>query len=118
MTRFRFDILDDLTEGPNVAISVTTPDGKGVQLYGEVVLDGRCVVVRQFAIYGAEVTAGYLGLVTLRAMARDAMETFDVDTIRIEEARRISGANPGRTLTLTFFRSARPDDSGIAPPLG
>jgi hypothetical protein len=115
MADFRFDILDDLSDGSSVAVSVTTPEGKGVQLYGEVILNGRHAVIRQFSIHGAEVTTGYLGLATLRAMARDAMETFDVDSIRIEEARRISGANPGRTLTLTFIRSAGQDDPGIAP---
>jgi hypothetical protein len=56
--------MDDLTDGPY----------------------GRNLVIRQFSIFGEEVTAGYLGAVTLRAMARDAMETFDVDSIRIEEA--------------------------------
>jgi hypothetical protein len=116
VTRFHFAILDDLSEGPNLAILATTSEGKSVQLYGEVALVGRNVVVRQFAIYGAEVTAGYLGLVALRAMVRDAMETFGVDSIRIEEARRISGANPGRTLSLTFLRSAGSDDPGVAAP--
>jgi len=110
MAAFRFDVIDGLTEGANVAVLVTTPDGKGAQLYGEVALDGRNLIIRQFAIYGAEVTIGYLGAAVLRAMARDAMETFDVDSIRIEEARRISGANPGRTLTLTFRRHTGSDD--------
>jgi hypothetical protein len=35
-----------------------------------------------------------------------AMEVFDVDRIRIEEARRTSGAHAGRVVkTLTFRRS-------------
>ena len=116
MALFRFDVLDDLTDGPNVAVSVTTPEGKAVQLYGEAVLDGRNLVIRQFSIFGEKVAAGYLGVANLRAMARDAMETFDVDSIRIEEARRISGANPGRALTLTFFRYSCPIDLGVAAP--
>jgi hypothetical protein len=41
-------------------------------------------------------------------MAQAAMEEFDVDCIRIEEARRISGANPGRTIgSIEFRRRAR-----------
>jgi hypothetical protein len=39
-------------------------------------------------------------------MARAAMEVFDVDCIRIEEARRTTGAHAGRTVkTITFRRS-------------
>ncbi len=114
MTRFRFDVDAELTAGAIVGVSVTTPEGKVVQLYGDLVLAGRNLVIQQFAIYGEEVAPGYLGAATLRAMARDAMETFAVDSIRIEEARRISGANPGRAITITSRRHAGSDDPGFA----
>jgi len=42
------------------------------------------------------------GIAGLRKLARAAMEEFDVDCIRIEEARRTSGA--GRTVERIEFR--------------
>ncbi|MGE0119871.1 MAG: hypothetical protein AB7S71_10960 [Dongiaceae bacterium] len=105
---FVFVLDEELSEDDLVALVVTTPAGQTVQIWAEVELIGRTATLRQFAIYGVDVSAKELGLAALRAMARAAMEDFDVDCIRIEEARRTSGANPGRTArSIEFRRRAR-----------
>jgi len=105
---FAFAIDEELSEGDLVAVAVTTPSGKTVQLWAEVELAGRTIVLRQFAIYGVDASPGELGWTVLRGMAHAAMEEFDVDCIRIEEARRTSGARPGRALRpIEFRRRAR-----------
>jgi hypothetical protein len=102
---FSFEIDEELSEDDLVALIVTTPSKKRVQIWTEVELDGRTAVLRQFAIYGVGVRPGSLGGTELRQMARAAMEVFDVDCIRIEEARRTTGAHAGRTVkTITFRR--------------
>src|SRR5436305_8760900 len=95
---FVFALDEELSEGELVAVIVTTPSGKTVQLYAEVELAGRMIVLRQLAIYGVNAQPGALGPVALRNMARAAVEDFDVDSIRIEETRRTSGAGPGRAV--------------------
>jgi hypothetical protein len=102
--KFSFALDEELSEGDVVAITVATPDGRTLQLYSEVELRGRIAILRQFAIYGLDIGAGQLGSRVLRRLAQAVMEEFDVDVIRIEEARRTSGANPGRSLTLEFQR--------------
>lgn len=106
-TGFLFEVYEELTEGPLVSLQVTTPDGRRIQLWSEVELQASALVLRQFAIYGVDVVAKGLGAQVLRDMAQALMEVFDVGTIRIEEARRTSGVNPGRTArTLEFHRRA------------
>lgn len=105
MRRWAFDVDEELSEGNHVALVATGPEGKIVRVWAEVEEPfGRDVVLRQFAIYGDDVEPGSLGLTALRQMARDAMEQFDVDSIRIEEARRTSGAFPGRAVSGLEFR--------------
>lgn len=101
---FTFTLDEELSEDDLVALIVTTPSGETVQLYAEVELTGRTIILRQFAIYGVSVGAREFGAPALRSMARAGMEAFDVDCIRIEEARRTSGASPGRTLRPIEFR--------------
>jgi len=101
---FVFVVDEGLCEGALIGLVVTTPAGATVELWSEVELTGRTVVLRQFAIFGVDVSARELGAGVLRAMARAAMEEFDVDRIRIEEARRTSGAVPGRTIPVIEFR--------------
>ena len=101
---FRFEIDEELSEGELVALEVATPGGRVVQVWTEVELIGRIAVLRQFAIYGVTAAAGEIGARVLRDMARAAMEVFDVDGIRIEEARRTSGAGPGRVVRAVEFR--------------
>jgi hypothetical protein len=101
---FVFEIDDELSSGDLLALIVTLPGGDTLQVWAEVSLVGRVAVLRQFAIYGMGMGPREVGLRTLRSMARAAMEVFDVDCIRIEEARRTSGANPGRTLRAIEFR--------------
>lgn len=114
---FTFVLDEELSEDDLVAVSVTTPSGKTVHIYAEVELAARTVVLRQFAIYGVNVTTGELGATLLRNMARAAMEDFDVDCIRIEEARRTSGARSGRTVRTIEFRRRRRQDDSNAPDL-
>jgi hypothetical protein len=64
MACFRFDVDNELTAGTVVGVVVTAPDGKIVQLYGDVALVGRDLIIQQFAIYGMDVTAGSLGVAT------------------------------------------------------
>ncbi|MFI4988316.1 MAG: hypothetical protein ACHQF3_12820, partial [Alphaproteobacteria bacterium] len=94
--------------GNLVAVIATTPSGKTIQLYAEVELVERTLVLRQFAIYGVNAASGELGWTMLRKLAYAALEDFDVDRIRIEEARRTSGANPGHAVRSIEFR--RRDD--------
>lgn len=104
--KFSFEIDEELSEDDLVALIVTTPSRDQVQIWTEVELNGRTAILRQFAIYGLGVGVGSLGSTTLRQMARAAMEVFDVDCIRIEEARRTSGAYTGRTVKAITFRRA------------
>ncbi len=101
---FSFVVEEELCEGDLVAVTVTTPGGRDVQLYADVELVGRTAILRHLAIYGVNVASRELGWAVLRGMARAAMEVFDVDCIRIEEAWRLSGANPGRSLRPIEFR--------------
>lgn len=99
-----FELDEELSEGDLVGITVTTPLGRTVELWAEVKLVERTAVLRQFAIYGVDLEPGRLGVAALREMAQAAMEAFDVDSIRIEEARRTSGAGSGRTVGPIEFR--------------
>ncbi len=101
---FQFEFIEDLSEDNLVAVVVTTPDGRALELMSEVDLTGRTLVLRQFAIWGVGVGPGELGWPALRRLVRAVMETFDVDAIRIEEALRTSGANPGRTAKVIEFK--------------
>ena len=101
---FSFVVDEELSEGNLLALVATSAAGQKVLLYAEVELAGRRAVLRQFAIYGVNVVARELGPRFLRQMADDAMEVFDVDCIRLEEARRTSGAVPGRTIRAIEFR--------------
>jgi len=101
---FRFELDEELSEGNLVALEVGTPTGRAIQLYAEVELIGRTGILRQIAIYAANMVPNDFGIAGLRKLARAAMEEFDVDCIRIEEARRTSGAGAGRTVERIEFR--------------
>ncbi|MDH3228435.1 MAG: hypothetical protein OEN55_01460 [Alphaproteobacteria bacterium] len=101
---FVFELDEEFSEGDLVAMTVTTPSGKRVHIWAAVELAGRNVILRQFSIYGVDANPGELGLVVLRDMAQAAMEVFDVDFIRIEDARRTSGAGAGRAVGPIEFR--------------
>ena len=101
---YTFALDEELTTGDLVAVMVTTPSGKRVQLWAEVEIRDRVIVLRQFAIYGVDAGPRELGLRALRNLAHAALEVFNVDIIRIEEARRTAGANPGRTVPSIEFR--------------
>jgi hypothetical protein len=100
-----------LSEDDLVALVVTTPSGATVETWAEVELAARTATLRQFAIYGVDTGRGGLGPGMLRGMALAAMESFDVDCIRIEEARRTSPAAPSRTVRpIEFRRRSRQND--------
>jgi hypothetical protein len=112
---FIFELDEELSDDNLVAVIVTTPSGKTLQLYAEVELAGRTMILRQLAIYGLTATAGGLGVRALFKMAHAAMEDFDVDRICIEDTRRVSVAGAGRAVRpIEFRRQARQDDSEIA----
>src|SRR5438132_10336228 len=81
---FLFPLDEELSEHNLVAVVVTTPTNRAIQIWTEVELAGRTAILRQFAIYGIDAAPRHIGAVTLRAMARAAMEEFNVDCIRIE----------------------------------
>jgi hypothetical protein len=101
---FAFSIDEELSDGDLIAFVIETPSGKTIQVWSEVEILGRTILLRQFAIYGVDSAPGDPGWTVIRAMARAALEFFDVDCIRIEEAHRISAANPGRIVRPIEFR--------------
>jgi hypothetical protein len=101
---FSFELDAGLTEGNFLVFSVHIPDGRRVDILGEFELHAGQVNIRQFGIYGVGFAARDLGPSVLREMARAALEGFDVQIIRIDGARRTSGANPGRTVGSIAFR--------------
>ena len=101
---FVFELDEELSEDNLVAMTITAPSGQTVHVWTEVELDGRVAILRQFAIYGVNAQPGEFGQTLLRDMAQAAMEKFNVDLIRIEETRRVSGAGPGRAVRPLRFR--------------
>lgn len=102
---FVLEPIEELCEGSLLAVAVTTPTGQRVQIWTEVELvQGKTAVLRQLSIYGVTVGSRELGPVMLRRMVHAAMEAYDVDCIRIEEALRISGASRRRTKPIVFRR--------------
>lgn len=104
MNGFTIAVNDRLSEGNLVALDVGLPDGQLLTVWAEVVLEGRTALLRQFAIYRHEERSSMPGAALLLRLAQAVMEEFDVDLIRIEEARRTSGANPNRTVKTIEIR--------------
>ncbi|CAN0484502.1 unnamed protein product [Phaeothamnion confervicola] len=98
------EIFEDLSRQNIAAGRVTAAGGVILEFMSEVELTDRVITLRQFAIWGVGVGPGELGWVALRRLAREMMEIFDVDRIRIEEPLRRSGANPGRTARTIEFK--------------
>jgi len=112
-----FELDEELSDSDLVALTVTTPLGHRIQVWSQVELNGREVLLRQFAIYGLNMASGDFGLGELRRLVDATMEAFDVDSIQIDETRRTSGAGAGRVLRPLVFRrrkhEADPDSSSI-----
>ena len=106
MGRFRFEFPSTFREDNLLALRATAPGGEELVLWGEVSLGAREIVLRQMAIWGVNVGPNELGIRLLRQAARDLMEEFDVDTLRIVQARRTSGANPDRAVADVVLRRA------------
>ena len=92
------EVDEELSQDGLFGATITTPSGKKVEIWAEVELKGKCAVVRQPSIDGVNVSTNALGVAELRGIVKALMEEFDVDCVRIEEARRTSGAFPGRTV--------------------
>lgn len=108
-SEYQFAILDELSEGSLVAITARRSGGGEILIWAEIELDGREAILRQPFISGFDSATnrdlqGQLNQRGVRRLAQEAMEQFDVDCIRIEQARRISGANPGRSIKCLVFR--------------
>ncbi len=106
---YRFTLLQDLSEDSLVAIRADLPGGEAILIWAEVELDGRTAILCQPFIGGFDAATGRdmqgrLGPRGVRRLVHEAMEQFDVDCIGIEQARRISGANPGRPVKNLVFR--------------
>jgi hypothetical protein len=102
---FVFEIDEGLCDGDMGALSVTTPSGKTFRVLATMrVLDDRTLELRDIGVYGVFVAPGEIGAAAMRQAIYAAMEVFDVDCIRIEEARRYSGAGPGRAVRPIEFR--------------
>jgi len=101
---YAFELDDELSEGDLVALRAVAADGHAILLYAQVELTEQTVILRQLAIYGVGTGPGDVGPARLRQLVRALMEEFDVDHIRIEEARRLTGANPNRTVRGISFR--------------
>jgi hypothetical protein len=69
----------------------------------EVMLEGRCLVLRGLHVHGVDVGVNELRVAGLRRMVREVMEDLDVDAIVIEGSVRTTGADPGRTPRLLRF---------------
>lgn len=108
-SEYKFAILGELSEGNLVAIAARRSDGAEILIWAEIELEGREAILRQPFISGFDSATnrdlqGRLDRRGVRRLAQEAMERFDVDCIRIEQARRISGANPGRSVENLVFR--------------
>lgn len=99
-----FEIDPGLSSDDLVALTVTLPGGETLSIWSQVELAGRTAILRQFAIYGADDQHLRIGPRLLREMIRTALEVFDVDCIQVVEARRTSGAGPGRIVPRLTFR--------------
>jgi hypothetical protein len=105
---FTFEIDEVLSEGSLLGLTVTMPTGAVVELWAEVELRDRTAILSQFAIYAVPASGPGPRPALLRKMALAAMEEFDVDCIRIEEALRTTGPRTGRTVErITFSRAAK-----------
>ena len=96
---FTFEIDEGLCLENMGALRITVPSGKAFGILADMrVLDDTTLVLSGLSVYGLNAAPGEIGAVVLRQAIYAAMEVFDVDCIRIEEARRHSGAGPGRAV--------------------
>lgn len=108
MRRFHFEFPSAFREDNLVALKATAPSGEELLVWAEVSLGVREIVLRQLAIWGVNIGPNEFGVRLLRQAAQDFMEEFDVDTLRIVQARRTSGAHPQRSLQdVVIRRTAR-----------
>lgn len=99
-----FAIDDELSDEDLVGVVVKASNGLHLMLWAQVELTDKDVVLRQLYVERRDLNNwSIMGM--RRAIAQAAREVFDVDRIRIEEARRTSGVRPGRIAgTLVFER--------------
>ena len=99
-----FEIIDDLTDDPVVAVWVRCPAGV-LAFMGEPEMLGNVMVVRQTHVQDS--LRNVVGPATLRLLARVVMERMQLDELIIEGAVRTTGANPGRHPRPIRFRRHR-----------
>ncbi len=98
---FEFEIDDELSKGEFIAAVVKSPGNDDLQVWANAELKHRELILRGLGIFPVSGNRMHFGARYFRELIRAVMETFDVDIIRIEETRRISGSCPGRTLPST-----------------
>jgi hypothetical protein len=101
----RFEILDDLSDDPVVAVTVVTPEGE-LRMMAEVEQDGTTLKLLGLHVQGLKPNT--VGPGNLRVIAEAVMERMGYDGLEIEGAVRTTGINPGhRPARLRFKRRVR-----------
>lgn len=101
---FSLTVVEDQSEGDILTLRLMTPSGR-LDVQAEAHLDQRTLTLARFNIEGVNIGVNQVGPGGLRRLAQLAMEVFDVDCLRIDPARRTSGAGRFRySAPLTFRR--------------
>ncbi len=103
---FQIDEDRELAGEGEIVVTFTTPNGKKVNTWFKPDLSkigNREILLREFYIFGEDGSRVDLGAAVVRQLAGVFLEECDVDVVTIA-ATRVSGANPGRTITAVFRR--------------
>lgn len=99
--------LDEFEDG--IAVGRVITREFQLVVMAEVIFEDREVVLRGLNVHAVGVSVNELGNARLRKLVIATMERMDVDTLVIEGAIRVTGANPGRKpRSLRFTRKAAP----------
>jgi len=98
--------IDIVEDADDIIVATIVSDYATLMLMAEVEFASKSLVLRGLHVHGTDVAANELGVAGLRRLLREAMELLDVEEIRIEGARRTSGAGPGRTPRALRFARA------------
>src|ERR1700722_17842257 len=113
------EIVRELSERATANARIETSVGV-LMVMAEVLLEGRCLVLRGLHVHGEDVRANEVGIAGLRRIVREVMEELDVDEIIIGGSSRTTGSSPGRApRQLRFAREVSPEKrSGHDPRAG
>lgn len=107
---FDVDFDPDLSDHPIIVVIVTTSAGR-IEIMAEVSSHERALTLKRTHVQSV-IGSNQIGLKSLRAIARMAMERMGYDEIIVEGAARTTGANPGRSSKpLRFAVRSRPPAS-------